>query len=148
MERSASAQWNGDIKNGQGFISTESSSISQLPYSFKKRFGEERGTNPEELIGAAHAGCFAMAMSAEFSKRNLVPERIDVTARVSLEQEGEGWVIPSIHLSVSAEVPNADWSVIEEIANTAKSNCPVSKLMNANISMELNQPSSEIQAVQ
>lgn len=143
MERSASAQWRGNLKQGMGFIKTESGCLSNLPYSFLKRFGDEPGTNPEELIASAHSACFAMAMSAELDKKGMKAESIDVKARISLEKSGESWSIPRIHLDVSAYVPEASKENVEEAANTAKSNCPVSKLLNADISMTFNMVSHE-----
>lgn len=146
MKRFASAQWRGDLKSGEGFLSTESESLSNSPYSFTKRFGDERGTNPEELIGAAHSGCFAMAFAGELAKQNFHPELIDVKAEVSLEKIGEGWGIPSVHLFVRASVPSASFQQVNEAAQSAKLNCPVSKLLKANITMdfELNEPEEEL----
>lgn len=138
MKRSASAHWQGGIKDGQGVISTESGALRSIPYSFAQRFGDERGTNPEELIGAAHSGCFAMALSAELSKNNVKPESVDVKAQVSLEKQGEGWSIPAVHLMVSVTAPGADKNMVELAAKSAKQNCPVSKLLNANITMDFN----------
>jgi osmotically inducible protein OsmC len=136
MKRSASAHWRGNLRQGQGIINTESGSLSDLSYSFTKRFGDEVGTNPEELIAAAHSSCFAMAISAELEKRNLKADSIDVQANVSLEKEGEGWSIPAVHLQVSASVPGASQDQVREAAETAKANCPVSKLLKANITLE------------
>lgn len=135
MERYASAQWRGNLKQGMGFITTESGCLSNLPYSFLKRFGNEPGSNPEELIAAAHSACFAMAMSAELEKKKLKPENIDVKANVTIEQIGEGWEISKIKLDVTANVPGASREQVEEVANSAKINCPVSKLLKADISM-------------
>lgn len=143
MKRSASAQWRGNLRQGKGILNTESGSLSKLPYSFAKRFGEEKGTNPEELIGAAHSGCFAMAFSGELEKKNLRPETIDVKAIVSVEKMGEGWSINSIHLDVRVEVPGGARDQIEEAAQSAKRNCPVSQLLNAEISMNLDISSQE-----
>jgi lipoyl-dependent peroxiredoxin len=138
MKRSASAQWRGNIKQGNGLITTESGSISKIPYSFSKRFGDEKGTNPEEMIGAAHASCFAMAFSGELEKEGMKADTIDVKAIVSLEKAGEGWEIPSIHLQVNANVPGSSHEKVERAANSAKTNCPISKLMNAKITMDFN----------
>lgn len=144
MKRTASAQWRGNLRQGKGSINTESGAISNLPYSFSKRFGEERGTNPEELIGAAHSSCFAMAVSAELEQRKLQAELIDVRATVSLENVSGAWSIPAIHLDVSIEASNATREQIEEAANTAKANCPVSKLLKAaDITMNLTIPSQD-----
>jgi lipoyl-dependent peroxiredoxin len=147
MKRSASAYWHGGIKDGQGMISTESGALNNISYSFAKRFGEEKGTNPEELIGAAHSGCFAMALSAELSKRNISPESIDVKCDVSLEKQGEGWGIPAVHLEVSVLAPGADRNLVELAAKTAKQNCPISKLLRADISMNFNFVSEQSQSL-
>jgi lipoyl-dependent peroxiredoxin len=143
MERFASAQWRGNLKQGMGFIKSESGCLSNLPYSFLKRFGDEPGTNPEELIASAHSACFAMAMSAELEKLHLKAETIDVKAIVSLEKAGESWAIPRIKLDVSAMVPGASPEQVEKAAQTAKANCPISKLLKAEISMNFNLLSSE-----
>ncbi len=146
MKRSASAQWHGGIKDGQGIISTESGALSSIPYSFSKRFGEEKGTNPEELIGAAHSGCFAMALSAELSKSNIKPDTIDVKADVALEKQGEGWGIPAVHLIVNVMAAGADRNQVELAAKSAKQNCPISKLLKADITMDFNFSSEETQS--
>jgi osmotically inducible protein OsmC len=138
MERYASAQWRGNLKQGMGFLKSESGCLSNLPYSFLKRFGNEPGTNPEELIASAHAGCFAMAMSAELEKTNLKAETIDVKATVKLEKEGESWGIPEIKLDVLAYVPGGSREVVEQAANAAKNNCPISKLLKTKITMDFN----------
>lgn len=137
MNRSASVQWKGSLKEGQGIINSESGVLSNISYSFSKRFGDEKGTNPEELIGAAHASCFTMAFSSELAKLKMKADTIDVKATVTLEKEGEGWKISASHLDVTAKVPDASNSDVETAAETAKKNCPVSKLLNANISMNL-----------
>ncbi len=143
MKRSASAQWRGNLRQGKGILNTESGSLSKLPYSFAKRFGDEKGTNPEELIGAAHSGCFAMAFAGELEQRNLQPETIDVKAMVSLEKMGEGWSINSVHLDVRAVVSAGTKDQIEEAAQSAKKNCPVSQLLKAEITMNLDISSQE-----
>lgn len=145
MKRSATAYWEGGIKNGQGKISSESGVLRDVPYSFAKRFGEERGTNPEELIGAAHSGCFAMAFSLELEKLNLRADSINVKAEVTIDKEGEGFSISDVHLDVNANVPNATTDQIQRAANLAKENCPVSKLINANITMNLQLPENTYQ---
>lgn len=137
MKRTASAFWEGGIKDGKGKISAESGVLKEVPYSFSKRFGDERGTNPEELIGAAHSGCFAMAFSGELEKLKLKADSINVTAEVTIGQEGEGFSISDVHLSVNASVPSATYDQVQKAANSAKENCPVSKLLNANITMDL-----------
>lgn len=136
MKKHASAVWTGGIKDGQGTISTESGVLSNAAYGFKSRFEDGPGTNPEELIGAAHAGCFSMALSLMLGQNNLVPERIETRAEVSIEQSGGGFEITSSHLTVVAKVPGADAATFERIAKEAKEGCPVSKLMKAKITMD------------
>lgn len=148
MKRSAEAYWVGGIKDGAGKISTESGALTQIPYSFSKRFGDEKGTNPEELIGAAHSGCFAMALSGELTKNNITAESIDVKAEVSLEKQGEGWNIPAVHLIVTVAAPGADKNAVELAAKSAKANCPVSKLLKAEITMDFNFVSEQLQSLQ
>lgn len=143
MERFASAQWRGNLKQGMGFIKSESGCLSNLPYSFLKRFGHEPGTNPEELIAAAHSACFAMAMSAELEKSKMKAETIDVKARVFLENANGDWSIPRITLDVSAYVPSGPEEKIRAAAETAKTNCPISKLLNAEITMNFTLASHE-----
>jgi|SRR6185503_1338062 osmotically inducible protein OsmC len=135
MKRSASAIWQGDLKTGKGLVSTESAVLSQTPYSFSTRFENVRGTNPEELIAAAHAGCFSMALSAELGKANLAPESIHTTATVTLERLEAGWTITQIHLDVAARIPNADAAKFTSAANAAKTGCPISRLLNTTITM-------------
>jgi osmotically inducible protein OsmC len=135
MKRKASASWKGGLKDGKGTISTDSGVLSATQYSFGTRFEEGRGTNPEELIGAAHAGCFSMALSAELEKAGLRPERVDTTATVTLDKAGAGFAITAIHLEVSARVPGADQRAFDKAANDAKTGCPVSKVLNAGITM-------------
>ena len=135
MIRKASAEWRGSLKEGKGTISAESGAIANLPYSFKTRFENERGTNPEELIGAAHAGCFSMALSAQLGGAGITPESIRTTAAVTLEKVGEGFSVTAVHLDVSAKIPGADPGAFEKAANEAKAGCPISKLLNAKITM-------------
>ena len=136
MIRKASAEWRGSLKEGSGTISGESGAISNLPYSFKTRFENEKGTNPEELIGAAHAGCFSMALSAQLGGAGITPESIRTTAAVTLEKVGEGFSVTAVHLDVVAKIPGADRGAFEKAANEAKGGCPISKLLNAKITME------------
>lgn len=136
MKRSASAEWTKGLKDGKGQISTESNVLKQAPYSFITRFEGEVGTNPEELIAAAHAGCFSMAFSAQLEKEGFIPEKISTKATVTLEKSDQGFSIPSIHLTVSGNVPKIDEQTFEKIANSAKINCPVSKLLNAKITLD------------
>ena len=135
MGRKATAVWNGSLKEGKGNISTESGVLSKSPYSFKTRFENERGTNPEELIAAAHAGCFTMALSAELGKAGITPESLETTATISMEKQDAGFTITKSHLDVTARIPNADKAAFEKAAQAAKSGCPVSKLLKAEITM-------------
>ncbi|KTD07011.1 OsmC family protein [Legionella jamestowniensis] len=136
MKRQGSAQWQGGIKDGQGILSTESGVLNKTQYSFTTRFEQEKGTNPEELIAAAHAGCFSMAFAAQLEKEGLKAEKIHTVATVSLEKSTEGFSIPSVHLNVKAKIPNVNAEAFEIAANTAKENCPVSRLFNAKITMD------------
>lgn len=136
MNRTASAVWQGSLKEGSGNLTTQSGVFEKQPYSFKTRFGEENGTNPEELIAAAHAGCFSMALSLFLNNAGLTPERIDTKANLTMAQEGGGFSITAIHLDVTAKVPGADNAKFLEAANGAKENCPVSKVLRATITMD------------
>ncbi|WP_028695829.1 OsmC family protein [Pseudomonas cremoricolorata] len=136
MKKTASAIWEGGIKDGKGRISTESGALKQNPYGFNTRFENTPGTNPEELIGAAHAGCFSMALSLMLGEAKLVPERIDTTAEVTLDKQGDGFAITAIHLTLKAKVPGASDEQFQEIANKAKAGCPVSKVLNADITLD------------
>ncbi|MBD3624398.1 MAG: OsmC family protein [Rhodobacteraceae bacterium] len=135
MKRKGSAVWTGDLKEGDGIVSTASGVLDQTRYGFKSRFEEGPGTNPEELIGAAHAGCFSMALSGALGKAGFTPDQISTTATVSLEQVDGGFEIKAIHLDVSAKVPGADDAAFQKAAEGAKAGCPVSKLLKAEISM-------------
>jgi osmotically inducible protein OsmC len=136
VKRKGSAVWKGGLKDGKGTISTESGVLSDAQYSFGTRFEQGAGTNPEELIGAAHAGCFSMALSAELGKARLTPESIRTTATVTMEKTDAGFTITGVHLDVSARVPGADRAAFETAANTAKAGCPVSRVLNAQVTME------------
>lgn len=136
MKRNASAIWQGPLKNGNGKLTTDSQVLSGIPYSFKTRFENEKGTNPEELVGAAHAGCFSMALSGELEKMQLTPDSIETRASVNLEKLAEGWAVTGIHLQVSARVPGASQSDFQKAAEIAKANCPISKLLKAEITMD------------
>jgi lipoyl-dependent peroxiredoxin len=136
MKRAGSAIWKGGLRDGRGEISTNSGVLSGTPYSFSTRFENEAGTNPEELIAAAHAGCFSMALSGELSKAGLTPESIRTKASVSLDRTGEGFSITAVHLVVRANVPGADPQAFEKAANDAKAGCPVSRVLNARITMD------------
>lgn len=135
MTRKASAVWNGDLKQGKGTISTESGVLKDTQYSFTTRFENGVGTNPEELIAAAHAGCFSMALSAELGKAGLSPTKIETTATLTMEKTDAGWTVTSIHLDTAATIPNADQSKFESAANGAKAGCPISRLLNTKITM-------------
>ncbi|MEP6607551.1 MAG: OsmC family protein [Burkholderiaceae bacterium] len=133
--KKASAVWKGGIQDGGGTISTETGVLKDAPYGFKSRFENGKGTNPEELIGAAHAGCFSMALSLMLGNEGLTAERIETQAEITLEKVGEGFEITASHLNVVAKIPGADQAKFEQIANKAKEGCPVSKLMKAKITM-------------
>jgi osmotically inducible protein OsmC len=136
MKRQASAEWRGDLKGGKGNITTPSGVLQNTQYSFGTRFEEGHGTNPEELVAAAHAGCFAMALSAQLGEAGLTAESIRATATVTLEKTDSGWSVTSSHLDVHAKIPGADAAKFETAANNAKQGCPISKLLKANITME------------
>ena len=135
MERSATAVWNGTLRTGAGSISTPSRALAEAPYSFMTRFENGSGTNPEELIAAAHAACFSMALSAQLGTMNFTPESIRTAATVSLEKLDAGWTISRVHLDVSARVPDISASAFDSAAVSAKANCPLSRLLKAEISM-------------
>ena len=135
MERKASAVWKGGLKDGSGAVSATSGVLSNTPYSFKTRFEGTPGTNPEELIAAAHAACFSMALSAQLGGANLTPESINTSATLTLEKLDSGWTITAVHLDVTAKVPGASADAFNKAANDAKAGCPVSKVLNAKISM-------------
>ncbi|MGB7479750.1 MAG: OsmC family protein [Burkholderiaceae bacterium] len=136
MEKKASAVWNGGFKDGGGTISTETGALKEAPYGVKSRFENGPGTNPEELIGAAHAGCFSMALSLMLGQAGLTPEKIETEATVTLDKVADGFEISASHLKVRARIPGADRAKFEEIANQAKVGCPVSKLLKAKITMD------------
>ena len=136
INRKGSARWSGGLKDGRGHVSTETGVLDDEAYGFGTRFESERGTNPEELIAAAHASCFSMALSLVLGQSDLTPDEIATTATVSLEQKDGGFAITKVHLDVTAKVPGADDSAFQAAANGAKQNCPVSKLLNAEITMD------------
>jgi lipoyl-dependent peroxiredoxin len=135
MQRSATAMWSGGIKDGKGRISTQSGALDNIQYGFNARFEEGPGTNPEELIGAAHAGCFTMALSGELGKAGMVAQELRTTATVTLEKAADGFAIPAIQLDLVAKIAGANQQAFEAAANSAKVNCPVSKLFNAQITL-------------
>jgi osmotically inducible protein OsmC len=135
MQRKASAVWKGGLKDGKGAVSADSGVLSNTPYSFVTRFENTPGTNPEELIAAAHAACFSMALSAQLGAANLTPSSINTTATLSLEKLEGGWAITTVHLDVIGRVPGADDAAFQKAADNAKAGCPVSKVLNAKITM-------------
>ncbi|NQY85379.1 MAG: OsmC family protein [Alcanivorax sp.] len=136
MNKFASAHWEGDIKKGKGTISTQSGALKEQPYGFNTRFEDEPGTNPEELIGAAHAGCFSMAFSLELGNAGYTADSIDTKAKVTLDKDGDGFSITRIHLDMNAKIPGINDAEFQKIANGAKEGCPVSKVLNAEITLD------------
>src|SRR5262245_29652263 len=136
MIRKATAVWRGDLKGGKGSISTESGVLAQTQYSFSTRFENGVGTNPEELIAAAHAGCFSMALSAELGKAGLTAESIQTTATLTMERLDAGWTVTRIHLDVLATIPGGNAAAFNPAANAAKAGCPISRLLNTTITMD------------
>lgn len=137
MERTASAVWNGGLKDGKGKISTQSGVLKDTQYSFSTRFENGAGTNPEELIAAAHAGCFTMALSAQLGQANLKPEALDTTATVTFEKTEAGFTITAIHLAARAKIPGASESAFDTAAQNAKAGCPISRLFKDNAEITL-----------
>jgi osmotically inducible protein OsmC len=135
MIRKASAVWNGSLKEGKGTISTESGVLSNAQYSFSTRFENGKGTNPEELIGAAHAGCFTMALSAQLGNAGITPESLETTATVSLEKLEAGFTITKVHLDVAARIPGVDKDAFDKAVANAKAGCPISRLLKADITL-------------
>jgi osmotically inducible protein OsmC len=136
MIRKGSAVWQGGLKDGKGTVSTESGVLSNIQYSFGSRFESGVGTNPEELIGAAHAGCFSMALSGELGKLNMTAQSISTTASVKLEVGASGASVTEIHLDTTVKIPGADKVAFDKAANNAKAGCPISKLLNAKITLD------------
>lgn len=136
MVRKGSAEWKGSLKEGKGTVSTESGGLTNTAHSFSTRFENERGTNPEELIAAAHAGCFSMALSGQLGAAGMTAESIRTTAAVTIDKVEGGFAITAVHLDVIARIPGADRAKFEKAAQDAKSGCPVSKLLNARITMD------------
>jgi osmotically inducible protein OsmC len=136
MKQKASAVWQGSLKEGAGTMSTGSGAIVEKPYSFKTRFEGEQGTNPEELIGAAHAGCFSMAFSMILGMAGFTPDKIETTATITLEQKDGGFAITASHLDMTASIPGIDEATFQDLAGKAKAGCPVSKVLNASITMD------------
>lgn len=136
MKRTASANWTGGLKDGKGNLSTQSGILNTTPYGFSTRFENEPGTNPEELIAAAHAGCFTMALSAQLGEAGMTAESLRTTAAVTLDKVDDGFAITAIHLDLTARIPGADRAKFEEAANKAKTGCPVSRLFKADITLD------------
>ena len=136
MKTQGSAVWSGGIKDGKGAISTQSGALKDAPYGFASRFEGKPGTNPEELIGAAHAGCFTMALSLILGEANLTAERMETKAEVTLDKVGDGYAITAVHLTLQARIPGADQATFDELTAKAKAGCPVSKLLNASITLD------------
>jgi osmotically inducible protein OsmC len=136
MKRHASAFWRGDLKTGKGQISTDSGVLDQTPYSFSTRFEGAKGTNPEELIAAAHAGCFTMALAAELGKLGITPESLHTTATVTLDRDGGGFSVTESHLETRAKIPGGDAEAFRKAATTAETGCPISKLLKARITLD------------
>jgi osmotically inducible protein OsmC len=136
MKRNGSAVWTGGLKDGKGTVSTDSGVLSNTQYSFSTRFEDGKGTNPEELIAAAHAGCFSMALSGQLGSAGMTAESIQTRASVNLEKTDAGFTITAVHLDVTAKIPGADRAKFETAANNAKAGCPISRLLNATITMD------------
>ena len=136
MQRKASARWQGTAKEGAGTLNTQSGTLRDTPYSFVARFGDGKGTNPEELIAAAHAGCFTMALAFMLNNSGFTADAIDTEAVLNFDQTGGAWTITSIHLTTRARVGKIDAAKFAEVAANAKANCPVSRVLNATITMD------------
>lgn len=136
MKKTASAHWQGGIKDGKGTISTQSGALANAPYGFNTRFEGQPGTNPEELLGAAHAGCFSMALSKELGEAGMTAESIETSAEVTLDKQDGGFAITAVHLTLKARIPGADRAAFEKAVAIAKNGCPVSKVLNAEITLE------------
>ena len=136
MKRFGSAAWNGSLREGKGSVSTESHALENHPYTFFSRYGEKPGTNPEELLGAAHAACFTMSFVRMLGMANFVPGRVDSKSDVVIEKDGDGFSITSVHLTVTAKIPGIDQDTFRSIAAKAKAGCPVSKLIRVEIGFE------------
>lgn len=136
IKKSGTAHWEGNLKKGKGTISTETGVLDAQPYGFNTRFEDGKGTNPEELIGAAHASCYSMALSMILEGSDLVADSIDTKATVHLNEKDGGFAVTHVHLDVTAKIPNASQEQFDTATNTAKENCPISKLLNAEITMD------------
>jgi len=136
MQRTANAQWQGTAKEGSGSLSVQSGTLKDTPYTFKARFGDGKGTNPEELIAAAHAGCFTMALSFALNNAGFTADAIETEARLTLDQVPGGFAITAVHLTTRARIPGIEAGKFQELASGAKANCPVSKVLNATITLD------------
>ena len=136
MKTTGSAVWSGGVKDGKGAISTHSGALKDYPYGFASRFEGQAGSNPEELIGAAHAACFTMALSLMLGEAGLTADHMETTAEVSLDRDGDGFSITSSHLTLKAKIPGADEAKFQELAGKAKAGCPISKLLNTEITLD------------
>jgi osmotically inducible protein OsmC len=136
IKRKGSAVWSGGLKDGKGTVSTQSGVLNQQQYGFNTRFEDGAGTNPEELLAAAHAGCFTMALSAQLGEAGMTAQKLETTATVSLDKVDGGFAIPAVHLELVATIPGANEQAFQEAARKAKEGCPVSKLFNANITLD------------
>lgn len=135
MKRTASAVWSGGLKDGKGSLTTESGTLSNVPYSFSMRFENEPGTNPEELVAAAHAGCFTMDLSGRLARANMTAERVQTTATVTMDKGEKGFSVTAVNLDVVAKIPNADNQAFQDAVARAKESCPISRLLNPNITV-------------
>ncbi len=136
MKRTASAVWKGGLKDGKGTVSGPSGALNQTPYSFSTRFEDQPGTNPEELVAAAHAGCFSMALSGQLGAAGMTAESIHTQANLTMEKLEAGWTVTAIHLEVKAKIPGGDQAKFEQAAANAKNGCPISRLLNTKITMD------------
>jgi lipoyl-dependent peroxiredoxin len=136
MKRSGSAIWRGGLKDGRGTVSTEAGALSSVPYTFGMRFENERGTNPEELVAAAHAACFSMALSLFMANEGLTPDSIDTTCTVNFENVDGAWTVVASHLQTKVKSPNADAAKFQKAADGAKAGCPISRLLNTKITLD------------
>lgn len=136
MKRKANARWQGTAKEGSGTLTTQSGTLTDTPYSFVARFGDGKGTNPEELIAAAHAGCFTMALSFMLNGAGFTADAIDTEANLTMDQVNNAWTVTGVHLTTRARIPQIDAAKFAELASNAKANCPISRLLNATITLD------------
>jgi osmotically inducible protein OsmC len=136
MQRKANARWQGTVKEGSGTLSVQSGTLKDTPFSFDARFGDGKGTNPEELIAAAHAGCFTMALSFMLNNSGFTADAIDTEAALTLDRVNDTWTVTAVHLTTRARIPKIDAAKFGELASNAKANCPISRLLNATITLD------------